>query len=58
MEEGNEKQIILAVLNEILDSIEQLIDLQQFGGSSERFFALIDTYSQLRPVSQQFFFFI
>ncbi|KAK4309742.1 hypothetical protein Pmani_018669 [Petrolisthes manimaculis] len=51
MEEGTEKQTILSVLKEVLDSIEQLIDLQQFGGSSERFFSLIDIYSQLRPES-------
>ncbi|XP_071526636.1 tuberin-like [Panulirus ornatus] len=51
LEEGHEKQTIVAVLKDILDVIEQLIDLQQFGGSSDKFFSLIDQYSNLRPES-------
>lgn len=49
MEEGNEKQTILALLKDILDAIEQLIDLHQFGGSADKFFALVGLYSDLRP---------
>lgn len=49
MEDGTEKQTILGLLREILDAIEQLHDLHQFGGSAEKFFALIDKYSELRP---------
>ncbi|XP_069184781.1 tuberin [Procambarus clarkii] len=51
MEEGHEKQIILTLLKDIMDMIEQLIDLQQFGGSSDKFFSLINLYSYLRPES-------
>lgn len=51
MEDGIEKQTIQGLLREILDSIEQLHDLRQFGGSAEKFFSLIDKYSHLRPVS-------
>ncbi|XP_042230186.1 tuberin-like isoform X2 [Homarus americanus] len=51
LEEGQEKQAILAVLKDILDVIEQLIDLQQFGGSSDKFFSIINLYSDLRPES-------
>ncbi|XP_047476530.1 tuberin-like isoform X2 [Penaeus chinensis] len=49
LEEGHEKQTILTVLKDTLDVIEQLIDLQQFGGSLDKFFLLIDLYAHLRP---------
>lgn len=51
MEDGTEKETIQGLLREILDAIEQLHDLRQFGGSAEKFFTLIDKYSHLRPVS-------
>ncbi|XP_045114580.1 tuberin-like isoform X4 [Portunus trituberculatus] len=51
MEDGTEKQTIQGLLREILDAIEQLHDLRQFGGSAEKFFTLIDKYSHLRPES-------
>lgn len=51
MEKGTEKQTILGLLKDILDAIEQLLDLHQFGGSADKFFSLVDKYSELRPVS-------
>lgn len=51
MENGTEKQTILGLLKDILDAIEQLLDLHQFGGSADKFFSLVDKYSELRPVS-------
>ncbi|XP_069978306.1 tuberin isoform X7 [Penaeus vannamei] len=51
LEESHEKQTILTVLKDTLDVIEQLIDLQQFGGSLDKFFFLIDLYAHLRPES-------
>lgn len=55
LEESHEKQTILTVLKDTLDVIEQLIDLQQFGGSLDKFFFLIDLYAHLRPVSFCYF---
>lgn len=49
LEEGLEKQSILNVLKDIMDVIEQLIELQQFGGSYDKFFSLVDKYAHLRP---------
>lgn len=54
MEKGTEKQTILGLLKDILDAIEQLLDLHQFGGSADKFFSLVDKYSELRPVSSIF----
>ncbi|KAG0720159.1 Tuberin [Chionoecetes opilio] len=51
MEDGTEKLTILGLLREIVDAIEQLHALHQFGGSAEKFFSLIDKYSHLRPES-------
>lgn len=51
MEKDTEKQTILGLLKDILDAIEQLLDLHQFGGSADKFFSLVDKYSELRPVS-------
>lgn len=55
MEKGTEKQTILGLLKDILNAIEQLLDLHQFGGSADKFFSLVDKYSELRPVSSFFF---
>ncbi|XP_076040511.1 TSC complex subunit tuberin isoform X2 [Oratosquilla oratoria] len=49
--DSSEGLTIQGVLNDILDVIEQLIDLQQFGGSAEKFFNLVDLYSSVRPES-------
>ncbi|XP_050694251.1 tuberin-like isoform X2 [Eriocheir sinensis] len=51
MEKDTEKQTILGLLKDILDAIEQLLDLHQFGGSADKFFSLVDKYSELRPES-------
>lgn len=53
LEDSIEKSTILAVLMDIIDVIEQLVEEVKFRGSLEKFYFLVDLYSHLRPVSKQ-----
>ncbi|XP_071526616.1 tuberin-like isoform X3 [Panulirus ornatus] len=48
-DDSTEKTTILSVLMDTMDTIEQLVEKQEFRGSLERFYFLVDLYSHLWP---------